>query len=404
LAKTSDIFSPAIRRIAGFPAYLAGRYIKDSGTRTAVSVGALITAVALFASLVIMIYSFRSTVDLWAEQTVSGDLFLTMKLNVDNQYRQLIPPEAVVFFKSMEPDVEMVPSRRYFLRYNNFPYEFEVLDLPPFFKYGDFFWMKGNPKNIRPQLRRGEGVVISEVFSNRTKLTVGDVFRARIEGSNVELPILGVVRDYRTHGGVVFYSMQHFKARYHDSRWSGIRFFFKDRSQDLSKAVSRLRKKIIARWGDTLDIMSGRDLRNAILRVFDETFAVTTVLLLIALFIAALGITTTLTVLVLERSRQLNTLYAVGASFKQIRTMIFWEAVFMVVLGEIAGILCGFILSYLLVYVINRQSFGWTFLYEVDWGALSLSLPLIILTALVAAIPAVRMVFRKPPANLLREQ
>jgi putative ABC transport system permease protein len=76
----------------------------------------------------------------------------------------------------------------------------------------------------------------------------------------------------------------------------------------------------------------------------------------------------------------------------------------MVVLGEIAGILCGFILSYLLVYVINRQSFGWTFLYEVDWGALSLSLPLIILTALVAAIPAVRMVFRKPPATLLREQ
>ena len=404
LAKTSDIFSPAIRRIAGFPAYLAGRYIKDSGTRTAVSVGALITAVALFASLVIMIYSFRSTVELWAKQTVSGDLFLTMKLNVVNQYRQLIPPEAVVFFKSMEPDVEMVPSRRYFLRYNHFPYEFEVLNLPPFFKYGDFFWMKGNPKNIRPRMRRGEGVVISEVFSNRTKLTVGDVFRARIEGSNVELPILGVVRDYRTHGGVVFYSMQHFKARYHDSRWSGIRFFFKNRSQDLSKAVLRLRKTIIARWGDTLDIMSGRDLRNAILRVFDETFAVTTVLLLIALFIAALGIATTLTVLVLERSRQLNTLYAVGASFKQIRTMIFWEAVFMVVLGEIAGILCGFILSYLLVYVINRQSFGWTFLYEVDWGALSLSLPLIIFTALVAAIPAIRMVFRKPPATLLREQ
>ena len=396
--------SPAILRIAGFPAYLAGRYIKDSGTRTAVSVGALITAVALFASLVIMIYSFRSTVELWAEQTVSGDLFLTMKLNDINQYRQSIPPDAVMYFKSMEPDVEVVPSRRYFLRYNEFPYEFEVLDLRSFFKYGDFFWMKGNPENIRPRLKNGEGVVVSEVFSNRTKLTVGDVFRARIEGSIVALPILGVIRDYRTHGGVVFYSMQHFRTRYHDPRWTGVRFFFKDRSQNLGKAVLRLRKKIIARWGYILDIVNGRDLRNTILRVFDETFAVTTVLLLIALFIAALGITTTLTVLVLERSKQLNTLYAVGASFKQIRTMIFWEAAFMVVLGEIAGILCGFILSYLLVYVINRQSFGWTFLYKVDWGALSLSLPLIILTALVAALPAIRMIFRRPPATLLREQ
>jgi putative ABC transport system permease protein len=69
----------------------------------------------------------------------------------------------------------------------------------------------------------------------------------------------------------------------------------------------------------------------------------------------------------------------------------------------LAGIICGFILSYILVYVINRQSFGWTFLYEVDWGALAMSLPLIVLTALAAAYPAIRMVFRESPAKLLKE-
>jgi putative ABC transport system permease protein len=165
-----------------------------------------------------------------------------------------------------------------------------------------------------------------------------------------------------------------------------------------------LRKKIIGRWGDSLDMISGKNLRESILKVFDETFAVTTILLLIALIIAALGITTTLTVLVLERSRQLNTLFAVGASFGQIRSMIFWEAAFLVVTGELVGIVCGFMLSYLLIYVINRQSFGWTFLYGVDWSALIMSLPLIILTALAAALPAIRVVFREPPATLLKER
>jgi len=159
----------------------------------------------------------------------------------------------------------------------------------------------------------------------------------------------------------------------------------------------------VKHWGDKLDIVSGNDLRKTILKVFDETFAITTVLLLIALAIAALGIATTLTVLVLERSKQLNTLYAVGAGFGQIRSMILWEAAFMAVAGEAAGILCGFILSYILVYVINRQSFGWTFLYAVDWRALAMSLPLIILAALAAAYPAVKMVFRESPATLLRE-
>jgi putative ABC transport system permease protein len=84
--------------------------------------------------------------------------------------------------------------------------------------------------------------------------------------------------------------------------------------------------------------------------------------------------------------------------------MIFWEAGFMVMIGELAGVFCGFILSYLLVYVVNRQSFGWTFLYGVDWGSLGMSIPLIIITALAAALPAVKMVFRQPPATLLRER
>ncbi|MEJ2219205.1 MAG: ABC transporter permease [Desulfobacterales bacterium] len=183
-----------------------------------------------------------------------------------------------------------------------------------------------------------------------------------------------------------------------------MRLFFKDRSQNLDLAVAKLRNEIIERMGDRVDMYSGKGLRSAVLRIFDETFAVTTVLLLIALVIAALGIATTLTVMVLERSQQLNTLFAVGASFRQIRTMIFWEAGFMVVIGELAGVICGFILSYLLVYVINRQSFGWTFLYGVDWGSLGLSIPLIIITALAAALPAVKMVFRQPPATLLRER
>jgi putative ABC transport system permease protein len=84
--------------------------------------------------------------------------------------------------------------------------------------------------------------------------------------------------------------------------------------------------------------------------------------------------------------------------------MIFWEAVFMVFVGELAGIFCGFLLSYILVYVINEQSFGWTFLYSVDWTALGMSIPLIILTALAAALPAVKLIFRQPPSTLLRQR
>ena len=86
--------SPALRRAAGAPAYLAGRYVWASGTRTSVSMGALITAVALFTALVIMIHSFRHTVELWVQQTVSGDLFVTNKMGQVNRFRFPIPDES----------------------------------------------------------------------------------------------------------------------------------------------------------------------------------------------------------------------------------------------------------------------------------------------------------------------
>ncbi len=404
LEKLGKTLAPMLRDVGGIPAYLAGRYIRDSGNRIAISVGALITAVALFVSLVIMIHSFRQTVELWTYQTVSGDLFITTKMGEINQFRYPISPEVVSVLKTLESPVDLVPNRRYFLNYKNFPYEFELLDFSVFLRYGSYIWLKGTPATIVPSLVKGDGVIVSEVFANRTGMTRGDVFQAQIETSFIELPILGVVRDYRTQGGVVFYSLSHFKKRFHDPQWGGVRFFLRNRDKDLGVAVLALRREIIEKCGDKLGIISGKELRQSILRVFDETFAITTVLLFIALVIAALGITTTLSVLVLERTRQLNTLYAIGASFRQIRSMIFWESILMVMAGETAGFICGLILSYLLVFVINRQSFGWTFLYGLDVKMLVFSLPLIIIMSLLAALPALKLVFREPPATLLRER
>jgi hypothetical protein len=113
------------------------------------------------------------------------------------------------------------------------------------------------------------------------------------------------------------------------------------------------------------------------------------VLLLIALVVAALGIATTLAVLVLQRRRQLNTIRAVGGSKSQLRRMIFWEAGLIVMVGQAAGLACGFHPVYLLIFVVNLQSFGWTFVYQVDWPSLLMAVPLIFAAALLAALPAV---------------
>ncbi len=392
---------PFIGRHAGGPAHLAAGYVRDSLARIAIAVGALITAVALFTALVVMVRSFRHTVEIWVAQTISGDLFVTTRLAETNRIWEPLPPE-VVGHLSQQEELALVPNRRFSLSHDGHPYQLEAMDFAAFQEFGRFFWLQGDDGLI-PRMIRGEGVLISEVFAHRNGMAVGDQFRTQLRDRTLTWEVLGVVRDYRTHGGVVFCSLEDLAERMNGLAWGGVRIFFRDRHRDVNTAVARLRDELVLRFGDRLDMMSGQALRQAVLRIFDETFAITTVLLIIALLVAALGITTILTMRVLERAREFNTIYALGGSRGQIRRLILWEALYIVAVGEFLGLLCGFGLSYLLVFVINRQSFGWTFLYGVDWAALALSLPLIVATALLAALPAMRLAVKSSPAELLRE-
>ncbi len=391
---------PLTRYRSRGPAHLAAGYLRDSLARIAIAVGALITAVALFTALVIMVRSFRHTVELWVEQTISGDLFVTTRMAETNRVWEPLPPLLVDDLGQRE-DIDMVPNRRFSLFHEGHAFQLEAMDFEAFRVHGRFFWLQGGD-HLMPPLARGEGVLLSEVFARRSGLGVGDTFHIRLRGHDLAWPVLGLVRDYRTHGGVVFCSLADLDRRLGGLAWGGVRIFFTDRSRDIDAATARLQDELVLRFGERLTMMPGSALRSAVLKIFDETFAITTVLLLIALLVAALGITTILTVRVLERTAELNTISALGGSRGQIRAMILWEAFFIVAVGEILGVLCGFGLSYLLVYVINRQSFGWTFLYGVDWAALAVSLPLIVAAALAAAMPAMRLAVRTSPAALLR--
>jgi len=324
-----------------------------------------------------------------------------------NEYRDVLLPETVQILKSFEAKADLIPYRRLYLRYGKVPYQFECLDFEAFRKHAQLLFVSGEPQQVLPRIDEGQGVIVSEVFANQTGVGMGKRFRAQIGQVQLDLPVLGIIRDYRTQGGVVFYSLAKFQALSGDPSWSGVRLNLMDQEGRAADAASQLQSMILRALGPLqygLEVTLGHDLRRAILEIFDETFAITTVLLLIALAVATLGITSTLTVLVLDRTRQFLTILACGGTRAQIRLMIFWEALIMVFAGEILGLVCGFALSYLLVFVINRQSFGWTFLYAVDGVALLVASPLILATALLAAIPSSQIVFKTSPAVVLRNE
>ena len=404
LKRISRMPSTLARRLGGEPCVLAFKQLEKAGARMAVSVGALITAVGLFTALVVMISSFRKTVETWVFQTVSGDLFVRPMMADLNGYRDPLPAHLVHFLQNI-PEADVVAYRRIPVTHRGVDCALEGIDLDGLLHHGGFLFLKGNPQHAYEAIKAGKSVMVSEVFSRRTGLRVGDGMALSVHGVPLEFSVAGVYRDYRTQTPVIYMDLKVLQERTKDRAWSGVRLFFPGSEEARTQRAREVRDEILGRFGtrDAPDVMVGGTLRRDILRVFDETFAVTTVLLVMALMVAGLGMMTTLTIMILERMVSLNTLKAIGASTGQVRRMLLWEALFMAVAGLVLGVVCGFALSVILIEVINAQSFGWTFLYHVAWDQLGVALPLIAAASLAATIPAQRLAFRYSPVVLLRE-
>jgi len=396
--------TPKLAAVGGTAAFLAGRTMEQAGPRIAISAGALITAMALFVSLSIMTTSFQKTFTLWINETISGDLFIRPLNAESNAYHDPMPARAREWIEAHAGRAVLLPYQRYHLTYGDVPVQLETLDVLPFQKVGGFLFLQGVPAQALERVQNSNGVLVSEAVAAQAKVAVGDSFALEVAGQELNGEVAGVIRSYRTRGGVVFASRAWFEEQTGVSEWSGVRVFFPGpQSQERARAF---RQRLIGQTGlaSGLEVTLGTDLRAEVLSIFKDTFAVTTVLLIIALVVSGLGITTTLAIIILERKRDISTLTAIGAQSSQIRSLVFWEAGYLVSIGIAAGFICGFILSAILVFVVNKVSFGWTFAYSVDWPELGTAVPLAFGAALLAAVPVLRLIRKLPAALALRQE
>ena len=386
-------------KVFGEPGYLGASYLSGAVSRTAIAVGALITAIALFVGVSIMVSSFRGTVRMWVEQNIVGDLFVRPDASAINHYQVWMAPEVLQYLQEHHEVQEGYFYHRAELEDQGGPFLLEAGKIDVLWRHGRFLLMGGDEDQVMEKLIRGQGVIVSEVYARRRGLGRGDRFTLTFGGIRHTWKILAVYRDYRTGGGVVFVDLRRFQEIYNEQRIGGVNLFLKPGADP-----DEVRSDLMKRFGPHYALSSavGEDLRRNVLIIFDETFSITYVLMFIALLVAALGVATTLSLLIRERRRQLGMIMAVGGGAGQIRLMVVVEAFLMGAAGHIIGMGCGLVLSYLLIFVINKQSFGWTFLYKMSpWTGVT-SFVLIIVAAILAAIPPANTASRVNLAELLK--
>jgi putative ABC transport system permease protein len=158
-------------------------------------------------------------------------------------------------------------------------------------------------------------------------------------------------------------------------------------------SAEEARSRILTSLGNTYRVFihTNSSLRREILQIFDSTFAITYALELISIFVAILGVASTLLTLILERRKDLAFLRLVGAEVRQVKKMVFIEALLLSGVSQTIGVLMGLGLSWILINVINVQSFGWTIQFHFPASFVVQSSLLILVAAFLAGfVPAQR--------------
>ncbi|QIG44459.1 ABC transporter permease [Nocardioides anomalus] len=120
----------------------------------------------------------------------------------------------------------------------------------------------------------------------------------------------------------------------------------------------------------------------------DRIITIIYVLLVFAVVIAILGIINTLALSVIERTREIGLLRAIGVSRRQLRTMIRLESVVIAVLGAVLGVLLGIAFGVTLMYALRDQGLE---VIHIPVGQLLLFLVLaLVIGVLAAVLPARR--------------
>jgi putative ABC transport system permease protein len=388
---------PVLGRLSGVIGRMAARGVASTLSRTGVAIAALTIAIASTVGVGVMIDSFRGTVVTWLEHSLQADVYVQPPSLVFRRSDATLEPAVINRLRGMDGVESSHSVRRIEAQSNHGASELVAIEegprTPQVYRFKD-----GDPDAIWRDFSGGDFVLVSEPYSYKHRVAVGDTVRLQTDRGRQAFPVRGVYYDYGSDIGVVMMSRATYTSYYDDRGYSGLALYVEEgRSVDAMIGAMRTAVSGI----QDVFIRSNVSLRETSLEIFDRTFTITTVLRLLAILVAFIGVLSALMALELERARELGVLRATGMTPGQVGGYVTMQTGLMGLIAGLASLPLGYALAYVLVYVINKRSFGWTLQLEVPPDVLVQAVVLALVAALLAGIyPAYKMANTSPAVAL----
>jgi putative ABC transport system permease protein len=368
-------------------------------SRTGVAIAALMIAISATIGVGIMIASFREAVVDWLGGSLQADIYVAPPSLVRSRPDATLDAALASRLAATPGVAGAGTSRGAVARGPEGPVRVVALGLeagrPPGFKFH-----VGRPELVWPAFDAG-AVIVSEPFAYRHAVNAGGSVRLRTDRGERNFPVAGVFYDYASSAGAVVMSRRTYD-RFWDDRGVSALALYAAPGVDVERLMVTLRER--AAGVQDVIIRSNHALRDASLEIFDRTFAITAVLRLLIVTVAFVGVLSALMALQLERGREHGVLRALGLTPAQVWGVVTAQTGLM---GLVAGLLAvpvGIMLAAVLVFVINRRSFGWTMPLDIAPLILAQGVLLAVAAALLAGLYPAWKMSAASPAEALRDE
>lgn len=338
-------------RFVPYEVALAG--LSGTARYAALSVSAIVVSFSLMVAMAIMVNSFRGSLDDWTQKVLPADLYLRAGTASSTAH---FDQHAVADVAALPGVARVAVSRQAFAMLSG-----AREPLPLLARSFDDVEMERSLWLIeRATERAPRGVVpiwITEGAAELYGWRIAERLALHLDAARLDAYVQGIWRDYEYQRGAVVMRRSDYLAATGDSLVNTILIW-----RDPAAALTELRARVRATLPNDVHytLTDTAELRALSLEVFDRTFAITYVLEIVAVAIGLFGIAAGISAQVLARRGEFGALRHLGFTRMQLGTMLAIEGGVLGGVGVAVGLAVGAVVSFILIHVVNRQSFHWS--------------------------------------------
>lgn len=375
--------------------WLALQRVRHTPASASAALAGVVASFALASSMAIMVHSFRGSVDSWLDAVLPADLYTRSASGAANAgltpelRAQLASAGGVArieFLRALQ--VTLDPSRPAVILLAR------SLD-------------QAAPHRTLPLtgtvLRAPAGTVpiyVSEAMVDLYAFVPGSVVSLPLGPPGAQFFVAAVWRDYARQHGAITIAHEDYRRLSGDATSNDVAVWLTPgTAPEVAIAAIRRISPVFAE----LDWRSAREIRAISLGIFDRSFAVSYLLVAVAILVGLFGVAAAYAGEALARSREFGMLRHLGVTRSQVARIFAAEAAAMVTIGVAWGAALGAVIAMVLIHRVNPQSFHWTM--DTTWPTelLAATAAALIATGVAAAVLAARSATGQGPVRAVRE-